>query len=246
MSKQIKTVGFLLALGASLLSCVNAPVPGSDALTSQVEDWRDEVIYQVLTDRFFDGDYSNNYGVNLEDPSSYHGGDWQGIIEKLDYLVDLGVTALWISPAVKNVEMDAGFSSYHGYWTQDFTRPNPHFGDLTNLRRLVDAAHEKGIKVILDIVTNHVGQAFFYDINKNGQPDDTLMGQGGGIGHPLNQDEGTSDLVRITEWDPDFDITGIQAWTSLGPSGRAPIEFVNMPEIGRVAPYPAIFADEDV
>ena len=105
-------------------------MPGTDALTSQVEDWRDEVIYQVLTDRFFDGDYSNNYGVNIEDPSSYHGGDWQ-IIEKLDYLVDLGVTALWISPAVKNVEMDAGFSSYHGYWTQDFTRANPHFGDLT-------------------------------------------------------------------------------------------------------------------
>ncbi len=245
MKNRIKKISVLWILCAAVTSCVNAPIPGTEVLTSQVEDWRDEVIYQVLTDRFFDGDYSNNYGVNIQDPSSYHGGDWQGIIEKLDYLVDLGVTALWISPAVKNVEMDAGFSSYHGYWTQDFTRPNPHFGDLISLRKLVDAAHEKGIKVILDVVTNHVGQAFFYDINKNGQPDDTLMGQGGGIGHPLDQEEGTSDLVRITEWDPDFDITGIQAWTSLGPSGNAPIEFVNMPEIGRVAPYPAIFADED-
>lgn len=244
MTKSTKLNGWCLIPFLACMSCLNAPEPGSQALTTQVDDWRDEVIYQVLTDRFFDGDYSNNYRVNVNDPSAYHGGDWVGIIEKLDYLTDLGVTALWISPAVKNVEMDAGFSSYHGYWTQDFTRANPHFGDLTSLRELVDAAHEKGIKVILDIVTNHVGQAFYYDINKNGQPDDVLMGQGGAIGNPLEQDEGTSDLVRITEWDPDFDITGVQSWTSLGPSGNAPIEFVNMPELGRVAPYPAIFADE--
>jgi len=245
MKNYLKSIVWGATIAWVFAGCVEAPVPGEAALTSQVEDWRDEIIYQVLTDRFSDGDYSNNYRVNLNDPSAYHGGDWQGIIEKLDYISDLGVTALWISPALKNVEMDAGFSSYHGYWTQDFTRANPHFGDLTSLRALVDAAHAKGIKVILDIVTNHVGQAFYYDINKNGQPDDILMGQGGGIGHPLDQDEGTSDLVRITEWDPDFDITGVQSWTSLGPSGLAPIKFVHMPELGRVAPYPAIFADKE-
>jgi alpha-amylase len=68
------------------------------------------------------------------------------VIDKLDYLEELGVTALWISPVVKNVEDDAGFASYHGYWTQDFLRPNAHFGDLTKLRELVDKAHERDIK----------------------------------------------------------------------------------------------------
>jgi glycosidase len=75
---------------------------------------------------------------------------------------------------VKNTEEDAGFASYHGYWTQDFLRPNAHFGDLTKLRELVDKAHARGMLVILDVVTNHVGQLFYYDINGNGQPDDTI------------------------------------------------------------------------
>lgn len=230
-------VAAALALGA----CVSPPEPGEQPMTSEVSDWRDEVIYQVFTDRFFDGDPSNNYNVNLRDPASYHGGDWQGLIDRLGYLEELGVTALWISPVVKNVEQDAGFSSYHGYWTQDFTRTNPHFGDMASLRELTDEAHARGMKVILDVVTNHVGQAFYYDINQNGQPDEFYIGQGGRI-IPLDQGEGTSDLVRISEYDPDFDINGIQSWTSLGPAGEAPIRFVNEPALNRVTPFPDIFS----
>ena len=79
---------------------------------------------------------------------------------------------------MRNVEEDAGFYSYHAYWTQDFFRPNPHFGDLYKLRELVDAAHERNILVILDVVTNHVGQLFYYDINGNGQHDEWLSGGG--------------------------------------------------------------------
>ena len=94
-------------------------------------DWREQVIYQIMVDRFADGDVDNDYNVEPSVPGRYHGGDWQGIIDRLDYLEALGVTALWISPVVKNVEDDAGFHSYHGYWTQDFLRPNAHFGDLT-------------------------------------------------------------------------------------------------------------------
>jgi pullulanase/glycogen debranching enzyme len=74
-----------------------------------VDDWRDEVIYQIVVDRFSDGDPNNNFNVDLRKEAAYHGGDWQGIIDKLDYLEDLGVTALWISPVVRNVEEDAGF-----------------------------------------------------------------------------------------------------------------------------------------
>jgi alpha-amylase len=200
----------------------------------EMGDWRDEVIYQILVDRFADGDINNNYNVDPTAMAKYHGGDWQGIIDKLDYIENLGVTTLWISPVVKNVESDAGFASYHGYWTQDFTHVNPHFGSLTDLRRLVDAAHKRDIKVILDVVTNHVGQLFYYDINGNGQPDDTLMGDGQG-----------SPLVRITEWDPDYDSRGVQGWTSLGESGPADIIWVNMPEINRTVPKPFEFHNND-
>ncbi|MBN2496092.1 MAG: alpha-amylase [Deltaproteobacteria bacterium] len=228
-----------LALGAG--ACISPPSTGE--LTGQVADWRDEIIYQVLTDRFANGDRSNDYRVDLDDPSAYHGGDWRGLAERFDYLESLGVTAVWISPVVKNVEEDAGFSSYHGYWAQDFTRCNPHFGDRVGLRELVDEAHARGFKVILDIVTNHVGQAFYYDINKNGRPDDFLIGQGGTIG-PLGQEQTTSELVRITEWDPDFDARGVQSWTSLGPSGEAPVRFLREPAINRMPPVPDLFAHD--
>jgi glycosidase len=216
-------------------------------------DWRDQVIYQIMVDRFENGDPNNDFNIEPNSPARYHGGDWRGVKDRLDYIEELGVTAIWISPVVRNVEEDAGFASYHGYWTQDFVRPNPHFGDLAALRDLVDAAHERGILVILDVVTNHVGQLFYYDMNGNGRPDDWL--QGGGNSHtclqicnnPARADECTPDELvyceqgatyfeRITEWDPEYDPRGIQAWTSLGFAGPAPIEFLDMPEINRTVP----------
>ena len=141
-------------------------------------DWRDQVIYQVMIDRFDNDDPNNDFNIEVGAPARYHGGDWRGLQGRLDYLEELGVTALWISPVVRNVEEDAGFASYHGYWAQDLLRPNPHFGDLMALRELVDDAHERGMLVILDIVTNHMGQLFYYDINGNGRPDDTIIGAG--------------------------------------------------------------------
>jgi glycosidase len=214
-------------------------------------DWRDQVIYQIMIDRFSNGDVNNDYNVEPSVPGRYHGGDWQGVIDQLDYLEALGVTALWISPVVKNTEDDAGFASYHGYWTQDFLRVNPHFGDLIKLREMVDAAHERDMLVILDVVTNHVGQLFFYDINGNGQPDDWI--QGGGTSHTCVQicnpnpaacsadelvycQEGADYLERIIEWDPEYDPRGIQGWSSLGFSGTAEIRFTDWPESNRVIP----------
>jgi glycosidase len=223
-------------------------------------DWRDQVIYQVMIDRFENGDRSNDFNVEPNVPARYHGGDWRGLINRLDYIEELGVTTLWISPVVRNVEDDAGFASYHGYWAQDLLRPNPHFGDLMVLRELVDAAHARGILVILDIVTNHMGQVFFYDINGNGRPDDLLIG--GGTSHTCVQvcgspieperdcsnacspdeceycERGYSYLERITEWDPEYDPRGVQAWSSLGFSGDSAIRFLYMPEINRTPPAP--------
>ena len=214
-------------------------------------DWRDQVIYQIVIDRFANGDPNNDINVEPSVPGRYHGGDWQGVIDHLDYLEALGVTALWISPVVKNTEEDAGFASYHGYWTQDFLRPNAHFGDLTKLREMVDKAHAKGMLVILDVVTNHMGQLFYYDINGNGQPDDTVFG--GGFAHTCLQicqqnpaqcssdeltycSQGKDYLERIIEWDPEYDPRGVQGWTSLGYSGPADVRFTDWPKINRTPP----------
>ncbi len=225
----------LLTATLALPGCTDVqPITPGENLTSNVTDWRDEVIYQVLVDRFANGDPNNDYRVNPYSMASYHGGDWQGIIDHLDYLQDLGVTALWISPVVKNVETDAGVDGYHGYWAQDFMAPNPHFGDLAKLRELVDKCHARGMKVILDIVTNHVGQVFYYDINGNGQPDESVAGSGT-----------SSPLRRVSEYDPDYDPRGIHSHTSLGEAGLAPVIFFNRPDINRMAPRPREFQNPD-
>jgi glycosidase len=219
-----------------LTACVEPP-PGADGyvrLTTEVDDWRDEVIYQLVTDRFADGDVSNNFNVDRSALGKYQGGDWQGIIDRVDYLKKLGVTAVWISPPVKNVEEDAGVAGYHGYWQQDFLRPNPHFGDLAKFQEMVEVLHRNGIRVIQDIVTNHIGQLFYYDINLNGVPDVNLFGSGD-----------RSFLTRITEYDPDFRPEGIQAFTSLGEAGLAPILWRFEPESNHVPVQPPEFQNPD-
>lgn len=224
----------VLLLGATT-GCIQLDAAGPVALATHVDDWRDEVVYQLLVDRFADGEEGNDYGVHRDAPGKWHGGDWKGVEDHLDYLEELGVTALWISPVVKNVESDAGFDGYHGYWAQDLTEPNPHFGDLSALRSMVSTAHAKGMKVILDIVTNHMGQLFYYDMNENGQPDDAVAGSGT-----------TSALVHVNEYDPDFDPRGIQARTSLGESGPSPIVFVYDPVSNHIPPLPELFQHPEV
>ena len=229
----------LFALGIALaaclapeIGCVSVPDEGSQpTLGTHVGDWRDEVIYQVLVDRFADGDLNNNYQVRPGALARFQGGDWRGLADHLDYIKDLGVTTLWISPIVKNVETDADVDSYHGYWAQDLTKLNPHFGDIADLRRLTAKAHDAGLKIVLDIVTNHMGQLFYYDTNLNGHPDIYIGGSGN-----LPVVASRSDLSRITEYDPDWDPAGVQAFTSLGPAGRAPLIFFQDSSINRVPP----------
>ena len=203
-------------------------------------DWRDEIIYQVIVDRFANGDINNDHRVTPSALGRYQGGDWQGLIDRLDYLSELGVTALWISPNVKNIDYDAGFDGYHGYWTQSFTKVNPHFGTPAKLRELVDKAHARGMKVILDIVANHVGQLFYYDINGNGQPDEIVTGSSS-----LDATDPLARLTRADEYDPDFDRRGIQGQNGLGPSGSANIRFLYIPEINRMIPDPIRFGEKD-
>jgi alpha-amylase len=209
-------------------------------MKTHARDWRDEVIYQVLIDRFHDGNDGNNALLDRENMARYHGGDWAGLEQKLDYIEELGVTTLWISPVVKNIETDANVDGYHGYWAVDLTRPNAHFGDLEELRSLIAAAHERDMLVVIDIVTNHMGQLFFYDMNLNGVPDIQLAGTGA---RPQGGPEfDQSEFTHITEYDPDFNPAGIQAFTSLGLAGPAPIIFPYNAKTGHITPAPAIFA----
>lgn len=211
-------------------SCVDVShdVNTTFKVANHVSEWKDEIIYQVLVDRFADGDGSNNYRVNKAHPARYHGGDWRGLADRLDYIAALGVTTLWISPIVRNVETDAGIDSYHGYWTQDPFLLNPHFGNLTDLRDLVSKAHARKMKIVLDIVTNHMGQMFYYDINQNGRPDESVEG-----GIKTRTDGKT---LHITEYDPDYETPVVQSFTSLGNAGPAPIIFINDPSITRFPP----------
>ena len=208
---------------------------GKVELTTEVDDWRDEVIYQVLIDRFENADQGNDFGVRLTDLARHQGGDWKGLEQRLDYLEELGVTALWISPVIKNVDTDANVDGYHGYWAQDWEATNPHFGDIAALRSLVAAAHAHDMKVVIDIVTNHVGQAFYYDMNLNGVPDINLANNG--ITKPVN---------HFTEYDPDFDPRGVQAFTSLGEAGPAPVIFQYDPATNHMPPEPPLFQDPAV
>jgi len=210
--------------------CMEFDAPAEVELKTNVVDWREEIIYQVLIDRFADGDWGNNFAIYPSAPGKWHGGDWKGLEDRLDYLDELGVTTLWISPVVKNVYTDAGFDAYHGYWAQDLTQPAPQFGDLAALQSLVAAAHGRGMKIILDIVTNHMGQLFFYDINGNGQADD-----------PLNQSvPGTTQVIKENEYDPTYDVRGVQAKTSLGESGLAEVIFAHDPASNHMPPFPEI------
>ena len=203
-------------------------------------DWRDEIIYQVIIDRFANGDINNDHRSLPSALGRYQGGDWQGLIDHLDYLSALGVTALWISPVVKNIDYDAGFDGYHGYWTQSFTKVNPHFGSPAKLRELVDKAHARNMKVILDIVANHVGQLFYYDINGNGQPDEIVTGSSS-----LDSTDPLARLTRADEYDPDFDRRGVQGQNGLGPSGSADIRFLYIPEINRMIPDSIRFGEKE-
>ena len=167
--------------------------------------WTEETIYFALIDRFYDGDSSNNrpigsdaklYDAKQENINLYHGGDLRGLEIALEsnYFTDLGITAIWITPPVRNVwysAFDSGDepkTGYHGYWTQDFLDIDPHLvsrksldgnkdypdnreGRMEHYKDFVSLAHAKGIKIIQDIVCNHTGPVFYYDVNNNNRFD---------------------------------------------------------------------------
>ena len=148
-------------------------------------DWDESVIYFMVTDRFFDGNESNNtasgaktYGK--DNAGLYHGGDFAGITQKLDYLEDLGINTIWITPIVENIPgvtvTDTGKedvpynAAYHGYWASNFTKLNPTLGTKEEFQTLIDQAHNRGIRIMVDIVVNHAGyDTDFGDMIRSGE-----------------------------------------------------------------------------
>ena len=137
----------------------------------------DEVIYFVLPDRFENGDPSNDtggfaggpldHGFDPAHKGFFHGGDLAGLTARLPYLKRMGITAIWFAPIFQNkpVQGPPGNESagYHGYWVTDFTRPDAHFGSADEFRAFVAAAHGMGMKVYMDIITNHTADVIGYE-----------------------------------------------------------------------------------
>jgi alpha-amylase len=138
--------------------------------------WKGATVYFALTDRFNNGTTTNDgsYGRKKDgakEIGTWHGGDFKGLTDKLQYLADLGVTALWISPIVEQVHGWVGGGSgsyqhygYHGYWALDYTRLDKNWGTEDELRALIEGAHAKGIRVLVDVVINHPGYATGADL----------------------------------------------------------------------------------
>ena len=145
-----------------------------------------DVLYMLMPDRFAQGAGHNpqvkgmrTYKEDRSQPSLRHGGDLNGIREHLDYFCDLGVTALWLTPVLENDSPDSknGFSTYHGYATTDYYKVDPRFGSNEDYRRLVDEAHGKGLKVVMDMIFNHSG-----------------------FEHPWTKDMPSKDWLNTPEW----------------------------------------------
>ncbi|MER5737513.1 pullulanase-type alpha-1,6-glucosidase [Streptomyces sp. NPDC002262] len=184
-------VALAAALCATLVPALPAsaaprpPAPPSDrALAAEParQDLTREQFYFVLPDRFANGDTANDKGgltgsrtatgFDPTDKGFYQGGDLKGLTQRLDYIKGLGTTAIWMAPIFKNkpvqgVGKDAS-AGYHGYWITDFTQVDPHFGTNDDLRKLIRAAHAKGMKVFFDVITNHTADTVDYAEKKYG------------------------------------------------------------------------------
>jgi glycosidase len=178
----------------------------------------DDVIYLIMPDRFSDGEAKNNDLVESRglysrtNPRAYHGGDIQGIIDRLPYLKDLGVTAIWMTPVydntghAKDYEWGKNVTDYHGYGAIDFYRVEEHLGTLEKFKELVDKAHAAGIKIIQDQVANHTGPDHLWVTDAP-----TPTWYNGTVANHLNN---VFDIQSVTRQNPDqarFEAT-IRGW----------------------------------
>ncbi|MFW6330524.1 MAG: alpha-amylase family glycosyl hydrolase [Gemmatimonadota bacterium] len=157
-----------VAASDSVAAADSVGASGSVALPEAVPFWENATIYFLLTDRFHNGDPTNDVALGRDGDHAvlrgFMGGDLAGITQKIEegYFDSLGVNAIWLTPFVEQIrgKTDEGTGdtyAYHGYWAADWTRIDPNFGTEEDLRRLVDVAHDHGIRLVMDVVINHTG-----------------------------------------------------------------------------------------
>ncbi|WP_198162642.1 alpha-amylase family glycosyl hydrolase [Halobacillus mangrovi] len=137
----------IIVLMVPLLFLYALPV---GAVEKEGRKWQDESIYYLMVDRFMNGSVKNNDNVDTSNPDAYHGGDIQGVIDQLDHIKELGFTTIELSPIMANSK-----NGYHGYWIEDFRKVEEHFGNVKDVRRLIEEAHKRDMKVMLDLVIGH-------------------------------------------------------------------------------------------
>ncbi|MBP1969015.1 alpha-amylase [Virgibacillus natechei] len=129
-------------------------VTSIDSSAQEDRQLEEEIIYNIVVDRFNNGDFERNEQVRIDDPYAYHGGDLQGIINRLDDIQELGVTTISLSPIMENA-----LDGYHGYWIEDFYSVEEQFGEMEDFHELIDEAHKRDMKVVMEFVTNYVGSS---------------------------------------------------------------------------------------
>ncbi|MBL8921635.1 MAG: hypothetical protein JNJ54_22430 [Myxococcaceae bacterium] len=161
----------------------DAPTPTGQRLSPRS-------IYFVMVDRFANGDRANDGDADPRDPHGFHGGDLKGLLSKLDWLEELGVDTVWLSPVFgMRTTKWHGYGAFHGYWTWDLTTIEPRFGDEALLVKVSDELHRRGMKLVLDLVLNHVG------------PDAPLLTQRPEWFHRKGGVTDWNDPVQLTTWD---------------------------------------------
>lgn len=154
-----RSPAWLVAPLLGLMGCAKAPMapdPVAPAEARREEAPGGDLVYFVMVDRFANGDPSNDAAIDPSDPHAFHGGDLRGVLERVDYLAELGVTHVWLSPvfAMRTSKIDR-WGAFHGYWVRDLTRVEPRFGTEADLAALSQALHARGMKLVLDMVWNH-------------------------------------------------------------------------------------------
>lgn len=178
-----KFVSTLSMLSLALVCGIQTSAFAQNSTNYKIRTPSQEITYFLLLDRFENGDKSNDNGGYLGDkyqsgfdPSHkgfYHGGDLRGLINRLDYIKSLGATAIWLGPIFKNKAVQGAkgqeSAGYHGYWVNDFTTIDPHFGTEAEFKEFITKAHKMGFKVYMDIITNHTSDVIYFEecVGKN-------------------------------------------------------------------------------
>jgi glycosidase len=168
----MKRTSVALALAATVVATSISGVSAAENYASLFQpvargDQSTESTYFVMTDRFADGDPSNNGdGYDPTNIGYWHGGDFKGLAEKLPYIANLGVTSIWITPPFKQQSIQGNSAAYHGYWALDFMTVDPHLGTEEDFKNLIDKAHSMGLKIIVDVVANHTADVIQYQNGK--------------------------------------------------------------------------------